>query len=107
MEKFYAIIVGAIIVESLIEILKGFINDDKTPNLKLIGGAILGVVLAINCDFDILGILGLNNAIPYFGIVCTGILMSRGSNVVHDLIVKLMNVDKTDEDTADEDETEE
>jgi hypothetical protein len=104
MEKFYAILVGAVIIESLIEIAKGFINDDKTPNLKLICGALLGIILSFNCDFDVIAILGLKNTIPYFGIVCTGILISRGSNVLHEIIDKLVNVGKAIEEKTETEE---
>lgn len=96
MENFTAILVGAVIVESLIEVVKSFIDDGKKINWNLIVGALLGVLIAFNCHFDIIQTLGLDNSIPYLGYVLTGIFISRGSNFVHDIIKGIADMTHAD-----------
>lgn len=102
MEKFYAIIVCAIAIESIFEIIKGFVKEDKKPNVTMILSAIGGILVAINYNLDMLEVLGLNGNIPYFGIVLTGIAISRGSNYIHDVLKQLVNVNVNINDSTNE-----
>lgn len=56
------------------------------PALKYIA-VILGVVLAIAYDVDILSDLaGMQSIVPLIGNVVSGVVIGRGSNVVNDFI---------------------
>lgn len=92
MNNFYLIIICSIAVETIFEIIKDFVNEDRTPNLVRIGSAIIGVLVAINYNLDVMKVLGINGIIPYFGVICTGLCISRGSNFIHELLNKISNV---------------
>jgi len=79
----------AIIIEGLMEYLKLTFSKEKGLNLTMVGAIILGVIIAIAYNIDLLALLGFNSQVPFVGSVLTGILLSRGSNYVSDLIKKL------------------
>ncbi|MDO6355306.1 hypothetical protein Q3V94_09570 [Caloramator sp. CAR-1] len=82
MEK---IIIIAIFTEAIWETLK-MIKKDKYFNIDRIGAILVSVFMCIIFDFDIFSTyLGLTK-INYIGNILTGILVSRGSNFVHDIL---------------------
>ena len=52
----------------------------------------LGIIIAVAYKLDLPAHFNLKSQIPYVGCVLTGILLSRGSNYIFDLIDKLTNV---------------
>lgn len=56
--------------------------------------AVIGILFAFNMDIDIFQCLGYTSRLPYIGTIATGLIISRGSNYVHDLLGKLTNVEK-------------
>ena len=50
----------------------------------------LGVVIAVAYKLDLPAHFNLESQIPYVGCVLTGILLSRGSNYIFDLLNKLL-----------------
>lgn len=88
MENLFIILIVALIAESVWETLKMIWQQGKV-SIDRIGALIVSLVICIGVRLDILILLGIKSTIPYLGIVLTSILISRGSNFVHDLLVKL------------------
>ncbi|ASW43647.1 hypothetical protein [Clostridium isatidis] len=90
MQNLFIIIIISVLAESIWETLKMVWQDGKLCVDK-VGALVISIIITISTDLDIFELLKINNKIPYLGIILTGILVSRGSNFVHDLIVKLTN----------------
>ena len=88
MENLFIILIVALIAESVWETLKMIWQQGKV-SIDRIGALIVSLVICIGVKLDILILLGIKSTIPYLGIVLTAVLVSRGSNFVHDLLVKL------------------
>ncbi|MGG7213012.1 hypothetical protein ACQPUY_05265 [Clostridium nigeriense] len=88
MEKLFIIFILALISESVWETLKMTWQQGKV-SMDRIGALIVSLVICIDVRLDILSLLEINTTIPFLGVILTAILISRGSNFVHDLIVKL------------------
>lgn len=86
------IIAVAILIEGLVEYGKNIVDmfyggDKKTAVTQLVTIAV-GIALAFAFNADMFVPLGLT-VNHYIGMVLTGIVMSRGSNYVSDLIGKI------------------
>ena len=92
MENLFTIFILALIAESVWETLKMIWQQGKV-SIDRIGALIVSLVICIGVRLDILSLLGLKSSIPFLGIVLTAILISRGSNFVHDLLVRV-DIDK-------------
>lgn len=88
MEKLLIIITVALIAESVWETLKMTWQEGKI-SIDRIGALIVALVLCVGVRLDILALLGINATIPFLGVILTGVLISRGSNFIHDLLVKI------------------
>lgn len=93
MENLFIIFTVALIAESVWETLKMTWQQGKVC-IDRVGALIVSLVICIDVKLDILVLLGINTTIPFFGIILTAILISRGSNFVHDLLVKTGQVKK-------------
>lgn len=86
------IIAVAILIEGLVEygktIANTFTDGEKRTALIQVITILIGVGLAFAFDADMFVPLGLT-VNHYIGMVLTGIVMSRGSNYVSDLIGKI------------------
>ena len=82
------IIMTTILVEGIITYFNEFFVSGNAP-LKMIFSLILGIIIAMAYKLDLTKYLGLQSDISYVGSVLTGILLSRGSNYLYDLITKL------------------
>lgn len=86
------IIAVAVLIEGLVEYGKNianmFYDGDKKTAITQIVTIVVGIALAFAFNANMFVPLGLtvNN---YVGMVLTGIVMSRGSNYVSDLISKI------------------
>jgi hypothetical protein len=85
-----SLLILAAIGEAVWETLKMIWQDDKKCVDK-IGAVIIGLVLAVGSGTDLMKIVGVPMQIPYVGMILTGILISRGSNFVHDILASLSN----------------
>ena len=86
--EFVSIIVLAFLVEAIWTNLK-MIWDKNKLNWNMVGSLIVAIIVAIGTKIDIFPVLGIDIFIPYLGATLTGILVSRGANVVYDLIKKI------------------
>lgn len=92
---FVAFLIGAVLVETLV----GIISDRFAKVDKTILSMVIGVLVAFYAKFNVLTMAGLefgwdgNVALEttglVLGIVFSGLVLSRGSNGVHDFISKL------------------
>lgn len=86
------IVAVAVLIEGLVEYGKNIANmfyeGDRKTGITQIVTIIIGIALAFAFNANMFVPLGLsvNN---YVGMVLTGIVMSRGSNYVSDLITKI------------------
>ena len=95
MTQFISLTLMAIIVEGLITYLKTFFIGGK-PQWQMLVGIGLGVTVSLVYDVDIFALLGITSTVPYVGAVLTGVLISRGSNYIFDLIKTLQGAKTSD-----------
>ncbi|MDP4152535.1 MAG: hypothetical protein Q8865_03705 [Bacillota bacterium] len=86
--EFFGLILLAVIVEGIISYTKAFFVDGKFQ-WQVVAAIAIGVFLAIVYQIDLFSIVGLSARIPLVGNILTGILISRGSNYIFDLIKTL------------------
>ena len=82
---YFGLIFLAIILEGTITYVKEFFVRGNIKWEMLIS-IVIGVLVASAYRVDVLALAGLKTAVTYHGSVLTGILISRGSNYVFDLI---------------------
>lgn len=82
------IISFAVLVEGLITYFNEFCVNGEF-SWQMLFSIALGIVVAISYKLDLIEHLNLKTDIPYIGCVLTGILISRGSNYIFDLISKI------------------
>lgn len=83
---------GIATFEILIEALISYVNQffvQESFCWQMFASLVLGIIVAVAYKLDLLSYFNLKSEIPYIGSVLTGILLSRGSNYIFDLIGKL------------------
>ncbi|MCY6354932.1 hypothetical protein [Clostridium sp. ZS2-4] len=86
------LMVLAFICESIWETIKMAIPH-KLPNWgDRIGVMAIGIVLSIASRMDLMSIIGIPLNIPGLGMIFTGLLISRGSNFMHDILATVNNM---------------
>ena len=88
--KTFGIASFAILIEAIITYFNQFLVQENFCWQMLFSIA-LGIVIAVAYKLDLAARFNMNSQIPYVGCVLTGILLSRGSNYVFDLLGKLSN----------------
>jgi len=83
--QYFSLIFLAVIVEGIITYIKEFFVKGRFQ-WQLLISILIGVFVAVAYGVDIFALVGLNSFIPYLGSVLTGILISRGSNYIFDLV---------------------
>jgi len=89
MGTFTTLIVAAVLVEAIINIIKNVKEKDTSWKYwaSLAFGIVVSVLITFNWSIDIFRMFGMpEGRIPYLGALLTGLILSRGSNVVNDLI---------------------
>lgn len=87
MTQFLILIVFAILVEAIINMTLG---DIPTPKwVKIYASIVLGIAVCIVWKVGIIGLLGIEGGIANFDYVVTGIVISRGSNIVNDILTRI------------------
>lgn len=85
MESLIQLIVGAFLLESIVETIKLLFEDGQFNKTKA-GSVLLSIGFCLLYKFDLLKSLGFDSGIAAVGMVLTGILFSRGSNFIHDIL---------------------
>lgn len=89
---FFTVLFAAMLVEAIINILENV--QEKETSWKywasLAGGLVVSILIAVNWDLDIFKMVGFPSGnLPFVGAILTGIILSRGSNVISDLLSRL------------------
>ena len=79
-----------IILEGIITYINDFFAIGEL-HYQMILSLIFGIFIAVAYKIDLLKLADIESEIQYIGCVLTGILFSRGSNYVHD-ILKTLNI---------------
>lgn len=83
---FTHLILVAFLVESLIQTLKPIYDKETGWNMDKIISVFVGILVCLVTNVDLFTELGFMVSIPYLGSVLTGVIASRGSNFVHDIL---------------------
>lgn len=94
MEMLFAIIVMSVVVEGVVDIVKNIFVDKSVAWQKIVA-IVIGEVVAIGFNLDLFVLFGMASIIPCLGSVLTGLLISRGSNYIADLIKKIQSYQTT------------
>lgn len=93
MDNFLQVIVIALLAETIWENLKMVWQQGKI-SIDRIGALIVSILVSIFTQLDIFSILSFGITVPIIGSFLTGILISRGANVIHDLLSKIEEITK-------------
>lgn len=83
-----SLIILALLVEALAETSSLLVVHGEFQ-WKQLGIMAIGVLMAFMVNADLVKLLGFEEFIPYIGTIFTGLLLSRGSNFVHDLLKRV------------------
>lgn len=89
MEQFIGFLLLVIFTEGIITYINNFFVS-KEPKWQQVASLLIGELMAVGYQADLLKLFGQEAQIPYLGIVMSGIVISRGSNYVFDLLKKLI-----------------
>ena len=85
-----AVLVMAVIIEAIIVYVKTWVLE-KRIQWQQIAAVLFGIAISFAYSLDIPALVGIESHIRYVGVVLTGILISRGSNYIHDLYNNLIS----------------
>ncbi len=90
-EILWSLVFGAIVVETIVNIIDNIKEDDTSWKYwaALVASIVFGLVVSLNYDIDVFKLVGLEGRLPFVGAVLTGLIISRGSNVVSDIVDRL------------------
>lgn len=88
-----SIVILALIGEAVWETLKMVWQEGKI-SIDRIGALVIGLLLALGTNLDILHLVGIEMQYKLIGVILTGILISRGANFMHDLIQSVNNMNQ-------------
>lgn len=89
--KTFGIASFAILIEAIITYFNQFFVQENFC-WQMLSSIALGIIIAVAYKLDLPAHFNLNSQIPYVGCVLTGILLSRGSNYLFDLLNKISKV---------------
>ena len=87
--KTFGIATFAILIEGIITYTNQFLIQENFCWQMALSLA-LGIIVAVAYKLDLPSYFNLKSDIPYIGCILTGILLSRGSNYIFDLITKIL-----------------
>lgn len=90
MEKFLSILFLAIIVEGIVTYVTTIYTQHRM-HWESVVACVIGIVVSITYSIDLFELVGMTSHVPFVGMVLTGILISRGSNYMFDLIGRFTN----------------
>ena len=94
---FNQLLLVAFLVESLIQTIKPIYDRDKGWNKDALIALVAGICICFLLNVDLFAVadldFGIDNAVVshYVGLVLTGIIASRGSNLAHDALKFVQN----------------
>ena len=95
MEVFSLLIISAALVEAILETImltvQAFQKKDINTVIAKISALLVGILFSFNYNLDLPKLVGLQNHFAWFGVLITGILLSRGASFLHDLVKLIEN----------------
>ena len=88
--KFRGIIILSILVESIITYFQEFFENGNVSS-NMILSIVLGVVIAMSYELDLPKVMGIDSKWKFMGNILTGIIISRGSNYIYDILKSISN----------------
>lgn len=79
------IVLLALLTEALWQTGK-LVWQNGAVNISAVGSMAVGLLLALLTGADLMQAAGFSMKLPIVGQICTGLLISRGSNFLHDLL---------------------
>ena len=89
-----AIIIMSVLIEGIITYIKTMVVEKKIK-WQMIASVVLSIGVCIAYGLDIPAAVGIESPVRFVGNIITGILVSRGSNYIYDLI-KMLTAKKTE-----------
>lgn len=89
MEGIGLILAVAVLVEGLTQYVKEVVASNKEVKIAYVISLVAGIGLTLVFQAQFFTALGLKVVHPVIDMILTGIILSRGSNYVHDLITRL------------------
>lgn len=86
--EYAQLVIVAILIEAIWENIKMVWQNGKF-SIDKIGSLVISILICILAKIDIFPIVNLSIMVPVIGSILTGIIVSRGSNFVHDLFNKI------------------
>lgn len=86
------VIILALLCEAIWENLRMIWENGKF-NINRLGALVVSIIVALGTKIDLFKILDFE-MVQVLGSILTGILISRGANVVHDLLTKIQELSK-------------
>lgn len=86
------VIILALLCEAIWENLRMIWENGKF-SINRLGALVISIIVALGTKIDLFKILDFEMA-QVLGSILTGILISRGANVVHDLLTKIQELSK-------------
>lgn len=87
-----SLVVLAFICESIWETIKMAIPYKLPKWGDRIGVMAIGILLSIASGLDLMSMIGIPLRMPALGMIFTGLLISRGSNFMHDILAAVNNI---------------
>ena len=96
-QPIWLLVMGAIVVESIVNIVKEIqiARNGKSKAAvwiywtSFVLGLIVGIIVAVNFELDLFEIVGLEGRVPVVGAILTGLIISRGANIVSDILGRI------------------
>lgn len=79
------ILIVCVVLEGIITYVNSFFVLCE-PHYQMILSLMFGISISIAYKIDLLKLANIKSDVPYVGSILTGILFSRGSNYVHDVL---------------------
>ena len=80
-----------IVLEGIITYINSFFVVGE-PHYQMILSLVFGIFIAVAYKIDLLKLADIESAMPYIGSILTGVLISRGSNYIYDLMSKILQI---------------
>lgn len=95
MEGITLILVLAITVEALVQYGKNIVamalNKEYKTFATQLAAVVLAVLVCLATGADLYNLLGVSFAVPWLGVLLTGVVISRGANYASDFIKRLQS----------------
>ena len=80
-----------ILVENMVTYINNFFVATEL-HYQMVLSLIFGIFIAVAYKIDLLKLADIESEIPYIGSILTGVLISRGSNYIYDLMSKILQI---------------